>query len=496
MPFDATQSSYPTDPIVALYRDRLISEKRALFAWDGFVGETSNRDDAMAGRKAWPKEVITSDKPVLMIPFGDGKYNGGALGTNVHRMGYKDEYNVVGVGGDVTAMDTGSLRTLKYHELRTHRRRLVMPVRNGRWNEALGGDWTRQLVAEAGPDLMDLHMRDASWNGVAHALFYGHSFHVIYGSLMGGTTTRVGMSSALGGLAVTPRLHPNICIPGHPAGTGIAASGVGYRYSTWSATHATYMASVAKDIALMTSDNKFKAGRNWLRIVQQELMKKCGYRKLVRGQPNFWLAVTDGQWLQLTEDPILKAQLIYDNPKAVDQSETYLNNESFRWGGIRVFNTGYRCASRVYSYYSFVGAGNDTLATENGLGKATDDGNAGNAADTVLFGFCDNNFNPYNMVDSSINESETEDNGDKPWLSRDVAIGGVYKPIVHGLQRYKPEFFRETKDFQNMKQLALDVDYGYSRIDYGDSPTYTSCTTMVNDRSVLFLSYSPNVISL
>jgi hypothetical protein len=476
MAFNVVSTS---DPIVALYRDRLLKQKRAAFLFDRFTGETSNRDDAMVGRHAWPKEVVSSDKPVLVIPMGNGKYSPGAVGTNLHRMGMVVEYNTDGVAGDAVAKGTGGLDTIKYHELYTHRRRLVKWERAGRWNEELGGDWARQLVADVGPALTDLHMRDKSWKGVAYALYYGHSYHIVYDTNIG-----VGKSTAVahGGLGIIVRLHPNFCIPGLPSGTG-----AGYRYATWSPTHATYMASLAYNIASMTDENKFKCGLSWLRIVEQELQSKCrvGRMNPVAGQPEFWLAVTPAQWMQLMADPYLQGQIIYDNPKAIDQSEAYLGNASFRWGGLRVFRGGYRGPTRVYCYKA-----TDTLATTNGPGLTTTPA----TATRVVFGFVSDAFVPYEMVDSSVSESYATDDGTKPFLSRDVAIGGAFRPMIHGLQRYKAEFLKEDEDFENQIQVALDSDYGFSRKDYYNNPVPASATTVENDTSVLFASYSPNLI--
>lgn len=468
-----------TDPLVALYRDQLMETKRAFFFWDRFTGMSSRRDDAMIGRDAWPADALASEKPVLVIPQGDGNRQVGRVETYKHRLGTKIEYNTVGVAGDATVKGTGGIDTLGYTELMYNRRRYEKPVRVGRWNEKLGGDWQRQLVAANGPDMMELHMRDKAWYGVAHALFYGHSSHIVYDSNIG-----IGMSSdpAVGGLAESLRLHENFCIPGLPSGTG-----AGYRYPTWSATHATYMAAVAVNLSYMTDENKFKAGLLWLQVCLQEMENKLKVGRMGGERPRYWLAVTPGQWQQLINDPYLKDQIIFDHQKAKDQSETFLGGDSFVWSGIRVFNGGYRGPARVSCYYPA-----DTLATTNGPGKTT--GPDGNAAARVVFGFVSNAFVPYNMADSEINDSYAADDGTKPWLSRDVAIGGAYKPMILGLDIWKPEFLKETDDYENTIGMALDAGYGFSRVTRYNNPSPASATTSVNDRSILFGSYSPRFI--
>ena len=475
MPFQSVAGSAPH---VALYRDELMDVKRVDFFWDRFTGMTSRRDDAMVGRDVWPNEVLSSEKPVLIIPQGDGKYRTpGRVNTNRHVMGTKTEYNNAGVAGDAKAKDTGSLDVLNFTELFWHRRRFVKPVRQGKWNEKLGGDWMLQLVVSSGPDLAELWMRHKSMD-VFHALYYGHSEHIIYDANIG-----VGMSTdpAVGGLGETIRMHENFCIPGLAPGRSTG----GTRNITWSATHATHMQRIARNLARMTNENQFKCGRYWLGIVAQELKANLKVKKMKHGQPEFWLAVTDAQWLQLTDDDELMSQIIFDNQKAVDQSETYLGNASFRWGGLHVFRGGYRGPTRVYSWKS-----GDTLSTTNGPGKTTTSGNA----TRVTFGFVTDALVPYDMADSQYQESASEDDGSQPWLSRDVAIGGAFRPMILGLDIWSPEFLKESDDFGNVTQMCLDVAGGFSRKPRYDKETPAGSSTSVNDTSMLFASYSPNHI--
>jgi hypothetical protein len=479
MPYIALAGS---DPHVSFYRDELQYERRQSFAFERFTARSSPRDDAMIGDDAWPKEVEDAggSKPIMVIPLSDGKYKGGRAGTNRHVQGIRSEFNPTWKGGDQSVWAVNGVSTVSYHEIFWHRKRTSNPIKLGRWNEEMGGSWALQLAKEGGPDLMDAYIRDQSWD-IPFSLYYGGSQHIVYSSLTG-----VGMTTAEGGLGNPVRLHENICIIGLTPGRG-----AGKRYATWSPTTLTHETNTAYNLALMTAESNFHAGLNWVSEAGNEVRRIC---KLSRGpkgqQPEVILIVTQGQYSQIKRDPMAD-RLEIVHPDAKDQSKFFFGTEGFRWDGVLVFNGGYRGPTRVYSYY--VG---DTLATTNGPGLAT--GTGGNAATRVVFGFVSDAFVPLSMTANDVNDSATQDDGSKPWLSRDVAIGfPANGTFLNGLELYAPELMKgeDPTSFGDHVEMALDCAFGYSRIRRYNATTPAAATTAICDRSVLFVTTSPFIIS-
>lgn len=346
----------------------------------------------------------------------------------------------------------------------------------------LGGNWTLDLAKRYGPRLKNAMAWNEASYSILGALYEGYSArNILSSSSMAGAAYTDG-----GTLGLTPQDHVNFCVPGLPAGTGD-----GYRFATWNATPATYRSALAKNITRIDVDEQFKPSYGMLEILYEEASRLLQWHKNIDGQPLFTMVIPRQIFAHLIRDAGFReaAMLMATGSDKSDIGEVIRRGKPLQVSGFEIHVLDH-VGLQVFTNYAGQGY---TLATANGPGDTITQSNA----DTIYYGYRNNDFTPRLLCDPSVNASATSDDGTKPWLSR--WCGAIFtNGALKSLQATVPHIEREFRNYNTKKTGAIIGCDGWRRNDWyaylaGSVDTPAEASACYNYSSMLFGCYAPPV---
>jgi len=437
---------------VTLYAAKLERQKRQKFILSRFTYATKEVTEAQAAKGQWP--AIPDNAIGVKIPY-PGAYTGKGI------KGGGDHYEIPmlnalvgqGVSGDTPVIGTGGEDSLDYCPIYVNQKRWEHQLKVGTMPEIREGAWAEQMAQQCGPQLMDLMMRWQAWYAIAYALNYGFSQHIV--------------GAGEGEFAIDERFHPNLCVPGNPQGTGD-----GYRYTTWSATPATYESALAKNIARVAeggSDHQMSA--SLLQKMEGEAEELRLEPLEVGGDELYPCLLHRDQWVQLLQDATFRQSLQNWMAPKNDQAEVYFKSKPAIFSKLAIF-VGSFGPSEIYSH-----KGDGDLTTEVTAGNAT----------KVEFGPLTTACAERDLTTPTIFRHQAGGTSKHLRCKQGWIFG---KKAWLGIEARAPKFHVDEWDYENKKGKAISWVGGFARNDSYDS--VASPTTVENTSSIPFVTDSPN----
>ncbi len=445
------------DALTTIYAARLREQnkKRQFFARFTHATKKMTMEEAAWGR--YPGGKANSICTTIPNPFA---YKGGDVrgGGDLHSVAMVEELVGGFKYGDETVQGSGGIDTLKYMGIYVNRIRREHMTKMGSMAAIRGGAWSKQLPKMSGPALMRLFSRWEAWYGWAYANLFGYSKHIL-------------AAAAAGGYAVTERHHPNLCVPGSPDNTSNGA--VAARWTTWSATAATYEGYLAKNIGEasngganhhMSMDMLLK-----LRLIAEE--KRLEPISFPDFGDRIVCVLTMRQWMQLLKDSEFRTALQHWSSAATDQSKVLFGSDSALFSDLII----------THSWEGpcdiFVHNGEDNLTTDTVRAVLS----------KVEYGPLDTAAAEKDLTDVTVRKMDT---GTSVHLGNQ--LGMLFgKGALVAIEAQPPMFLREDWDYKN--KMGKDIDWvgGHGRADFYDN--YGTPTAVENTSSIPFVTDSPTI---
>ena len=389
-------------------------------------------------------------KPIVKIrnPFADisDKEKGGGF---QHIIPYIDPIVAAALVGDVQYQGNEVGLTRKYSTGYVGNWGLPMQEKYGIANELLLGNWVAELAERSSRELKDWSNRK-------------EHFHMV-------DAINRGYDPAVRSLwTIAIRHNPNFVVPGLPAGTGD-----GSRRATWSATTATYMQSLSRNVIRAGSDSaEFYCSASALRTLYNEAkhypMIPVAYKS---GQAFYELWLDDAQMNQLQEDNEFAGSGAVSALGRFQQDVLFQNAEAVYAGFI--IKRMYGVASQITAWKS-----GDTLTAI----PAT-------SADATTLA--------YGPVSSAIAELDRHDPSVQPHTesaaNEKIKVGYVVGgQALCGIEVRRPKLLLDSFDYGRKTGIAVEGLHGWFRPDVYNNAAPASATTSKNHGVMSFATYSPN----
>lgn len=445
--------------VLASISAKLRHQRRASFAFEKFTDSSRTRTMDQATQQMWPRNV---GSPINMItdPWTENQRGNQKGGGYRYQIAATIPYTGQGKSGDAQLHGSELSDDFLYMEGYMNRKRQGGLEKVGDFNDALLGQWAKQTANEVGARLFEWLYYWKAWYGIPYALLWGHSRHII------GTDAQE--------LAVTRRLNPNFYVCGLNAGTGS-----GNTYATWSATHATFMQNLARNIIQSVDAPQCYMTAENLDILYSEAIRLR--LKPLNGDPAnpmFACLIHIDQYNQLKQDDRFLASLQEFEGNA-EAAKVWTSMGAIRYSNLIVF-PGINGPCEVFPHLT-----TDTLTTYAAVSGDATDLEFGPVQDAA--GLPERDILTPTNIDSATASAATIAAGH---MSRRVGfvLGG---DAIYGVQTKAERLVRDEWDYENKKGIAIDWMGGYSRCDWYNNPAPASATTVEHTGSIPFVTFSP-----
>jgi hypothetical protein len=237
----------------------------------------------------------------------------------------------------------------------------------------------------------------------------------------------------------------------------------------------------------MYDEEIFRPNYGMLEVLHQEATRLLQWDKPQDGTPLFTMIVPRAVMAHLLRDSQIRGEMfsMATGSDKANVAEIIRRRAPIQVAGFEIHAQDH-VGGKVYTDYA---GQSHTLSSENGPGKLAPLCNLDNA-DSVYYGYRNADFTPRYMGDPEVNSSATEDDGNKPWLSR--YIGWIFtNRAVFGLEGKPPRIERELRNYNTKKTGAIIGCNGWTRGDWkaylaGTIDTYAEASACYNFSSMPF----------